>query len=71
MNVLFVQFANSMFPRFGVSDGYWDAFYSEYRDFGYVRMEDAFEVPKWVAEVCDFLPTGYEAGLCMARHSFD
>ena len=46
MNVLFVQFANSMFPRFGVSDGYWDAFYSEYRDFGYVRMEDAFEVPK-------------------------
>ena len=55
MNVLFVQFANSMFPRFGVSDGYWDAFYSEYKDFGYVRMEDAFEVPKWVAEVCHFL----------------
>ena len=71
MNVLFVQFANSMFPRFGVSDGYWDAFYSEYRDFGYVRMEDAFEVPKWVAEVCHFLPKGSEARLCMVRHSID
>ena len=71
MNVLFVQFANSMFPRFGVSDGYWDAFYSEYRDCGYVRMEDAFEVPKWVAEVCHFLPKGSSSRLLMVRHSID
>lgn len=60
MKVLFVQFANSMFPRFGSSDGYWDAFYSHYHGIGYWRMEDAFEVPKWIAEVCFFLPNDCE-----------
>lgn len=69
MKVLFVQFANSMFPRFGVSDGYWDAFYSTYRAHGYVRMEDAFEVPKWIAEVCFFLPHDCDRKICWVHHS--
>lgn len=69
MRVLFVQFANSMFPRFGVSDGYWDAFYATYADYGYVRMEDAFEVPKWIAEACYFLPEGSERKICWVHHS--
>lgn len=71
MRVLFVQFANSMFPRFGVSDGYWDAFYSTYREYGYVRMEDAFEVPKWIAEACYFLPNGSFSKICWVHHSVD
>ena len=71
MRVLFVQFANSMFPRFGVSDGYWDAFYSTYREHGYVRMEDAFEVPKWIAEVCYFLPKDSYKKICWVHHSVD
>lgn len=69
MKVLFVQFANSMFPRFGVSDGYWDAFYSTYRAHGYVRMEDAFEVPKWIAEVSYFLPPDCGRKICWVHHS--
>lgn len=71
MRVLFVQFANSMFPRFAVSDGYWDAFYSTYHNHGYVRMEDAFEVPKWIAEVCFFLPQNCFRRICWVHHSID
>ena len=71
MNVLFVQFANSMFPRFEVSDGYWDDFYSTYSEFGYNRMVDAFEIPKWIAEVCYFLPKDCERKICWVHHSTD
>lgn len=69
MKVLFVQFANSMFPRFEASDGYWDEFYRHYHGYGYWRMEDAFEVPKWIAEVCFFLPRGCERKICWVHHS--
>lgn len=69
MRVLFVQFANSMFPRFAVSDGYWDAFYATYRNQGYVRMEDAFEVPKWIAEASYFLPEECYRKICWVHHS--
>ena len=71
MRVLFVQFANSMFPRFEVSDGYWDAFYSAYRENGYVRMTDAFEIPKWIAEVCYFLPKDSYRKICWVHHSVE
>lgn len=69
MRVLFVQFGNSMFPRFGSSDGYWDAFYSHYDGYGYWRMEDAFEVPKWIAEACFFLPKDCFRKICWVRKS--
>lgn len=71
MKILFVQFANSMFPRFGVSDGYWDDFYSTYSDYGYVRMRDAFEVPKWIAEASYFLPEDSFKKICWVHHSVD
>lgn len=71
MRVLFVQFANSMFPRFEVSDGYWDAFYSAYRENGYVRMTDAFEIPKWIAEVCYFLAKDSYRKICWVHHSVE
>ena len=69
MRVLFVQFGNSMFPRFDSSDGYWDAFYSHYNDYGYWRMDDAFEVPKWIAEASHFLPQDCFRKICWVRHS--
>ena len=69
MRVLFVQFGNSMFPRFESSDGYWDAFYSHYDNYGYWRMDDAFEIPKWIAEACFFLPKDCFRKICWVRHS--
>lgn len=69
MKVLFVQFANSMFHRFEYSDGYWDRFYDVYRDFGYLRMSDAFEIPKWIAEASFFLPSDCFRKICWVKHS--
>ena len=69
MRIGFVQFANSMFPRFDVSDGYWDTFYNTYKGYGYVRMKDAFEVPKWIAEVCNFTPTDCEKKIIWVHES--
>lgn len=69
MRIGFVQFANSMFPRFDVSDGYWDTFYNTYKDYGYVRMKDAFEVPKWIAEVCNFTPSDCEKKIIWVHES--
>lgn len=60
-----------MFPRFEVSDGYWDAFYNTYSDYGYVRMRDAFEVPKWIAEACYFLPKDCSMKICWVHNSVD
>lgn len=54
MKILFVQFANSMFLRHEECDGYWDAFYNAYNNFGYWRGKYCFEIPKWIAEI-DFL----------------
>ena len=71
MRVLFIQFANSMFPRFTDSDGYWDTFYNTYHDYGYIRMADAFEVPKWIAEVSYFLPTDCFRKICWVHHSIN
>lgn len=69
MKIGFVQFANSMFPRFDVSDGYWDTFYNTYKDYGYVRMKDAFEVPKWIAEACNFIPSDCEKKIIWVHES--
>lgn len=68
MKLLFVQFANSMFPRFPSSDGYFDELYSVYKPFGYMRMQESFEVPKWIAEIMYTVPNA-DGELCYVYHS--
>lgn len=53
--VLFVQFANSMFLRHSENDKYWDSFYECHHDIGYYMGKYVFEPPKWIAEICYFL----------------
>ena len=55
-NILFIQFANSMFKRHNACDTYWDVFYKKWRDIGYYMGENTFEIPKWIAEIAYFLP---------------
>lgn len=54
-NILFIQFANSMFERHNACDTYWDTFYNRWEKIGYVRGKYNFEIPKWVAEISYFL----------------
>lgn len=55
-NILFVQFANSMFKRHGACDTYWDVFYKRWENIGYYMGKNTFEIPKWIAEIAYFLP---------------
>lgn len=55
-NILFVQFANSMFKRHNACDTYWDVFYKRWENIGYYMGENTFEIPKWIAEISYFLP---------------
>lgn len=55
-NILFIQFANSMFKRHGSCDRYWDVFYRKWENIGYYMGEYVFEIPKWIAEISYFLP---------------
>ena len=55
-NILFIQFANSMFKRHDSCDRYWDVFYNKWEHIGYDRGKYTFEIPKWIAEISYFLP---------------
>jgi len=55
-NILFVQFANSMFKRHGSCDTYWDVFYKKWENIGYYMGKNTFEIPKWITEIAYFLP---------------
>lgn len=54
-NILFIQFANSMFERHSSCDNYWDTFYNAWQEIGYYKGKEVFEIPKWVAEISYFI----------------
>ena len=54
-NILFIQFANTMFERHSSCDNYWDVFYNVWQEIGYYKGKEVFEIPKWVAEISYFL----------------
>lgn len=58
MQVLYIQFANSMFKRHDACDAYWDAFYKRWEHIGYYCGKNTFEIPKWIAEISYFCPDG-------------
>lgn len=56
-NILFVQYANSIYPFEDCTKAYFDNFYGRNRSsIGYMRMLDSFEVPKWIAEMSRNFP---------------
>lgn len=72
MEILFVQFANSMFNYSKENVYYYDEFYKRNKKLGYIRSEYTFEIPKWIAEV-DFClgRDKFETSLLWCEHSVE
>lgn len=58
-NLLYIQFADTMFKRHDVCDSYFDSFYNKWKHVGYCRPKHTFELPKWIAEISYFIPDNF------------
>lgn len=68
MEILFVQFANSVYKRHSSCDAYWDAFYNRWEEIGYYKGDKSFEIPKWIAEL-DYFTKGIDKELFWCLYS--